>query len=220
MAEVVRERVTDYQATFAEMITERFPGCMNVMRLAMNLAVNRALFEAGCQCPQIGEVLEPYHEAQGQGVREAIRWMGEHATESLEAHRFLVAVTDLLSTGKGRLVPRREEVDHWKASDAIGYRDPVEQTVYLVPSICRKAISFHAGEDLSNISNRALYRQLEQIDALKETGTSRTTIKIRVGMDGQQCRVLAITPTKFGFGDYGRDRGEENEEDGQGDLPF
>lgn len=196
-----KEVIQHYQET----ISEYFPEMKNANRVSQNIAVNTVTFELMCTNPQYGELFMQYREAYNNAVQTVLTTMDETTKESLEAHRFIMALQELVTSGKALLLDLNEpqsNIDNQRQFEKdkqqqkmIGWHD--ERFVYLLPSVSRQTVEKMLGKDgLNQISQRQLYAQLNSVGAIAKSDDDRVgTTRIRV--NGNTVRVIKIPLEQF-----------------------
>jgi hypothetical protein len=159
-----------------------------VLRVASNLASNELTWEVLMQHPVIGELTQRYAKNHQAGLTSVAGVMSEATAESLEATRYLEALRELLASKRVILLPKdhvptdkgeMEELDR-KRDRVIGWRD-IDGSAYLLPKTARQAVERLLGLDgLGDLSNTALYRQLDSLNMLASKDKDRHTKTTRM----------------------------------------
>lgn len=188
VAKTTGAKMNRYRARWSTKLTEAAPGMVNVQRVATNLAINQLTWEVMTACPALSEFcenLQSHHEA---GLAIVGQNMGERTRESLEANRFLDTLGDIISTKRYILLDRFADVKD-PGDLLIGWQD--EYNVYLLVKPAIKAVTDYLGKDgLGLISERTLFKQLDDIGAIAGKGTKSTTKQVRCS--NRNTRVLVL----------------------------
>jgi len=166
---------------------------VNILRVATNIATNELTWSIALQHPVLGELLAPYSQAHGDGLRRIAENMAKSTTEALEAVRFLAGLRELLATGQGALIDlssaitvtahERERMVGWKDSEGI----------YLLPTVTLERIRKVMGPQSIPVSLQVLYSQFDGLHLIATKGTTKVTRSMR--LEGQVQRVLHLIPS-------------------------
>lgn len=185
-----QSRFNHHRAKWAEKLSLAAPKMVNTLRVATNLTINQMAWKIMGMCPALTEYCSDFGAHHEAGLMECGTQMGERTRESLEANRLLDTVMDLLATQRYILVHRTANMPATAAGDhIIGWED--EKHIYLLVRPVLKAVADYLGRDgLGNISDRTLFKQLDDIGAIAERGNGTMTKSVRVS--DQIARVLVL----------------------------
>ena len=166
---------------------------VNILRVATNIATNELTWSIALQHPVLGELLAPYSQAHGDGLRRIAENMARSTAEALEAVRFLAGLRELLATGQATLVERSrkpEDVPLHERDRMVGWRD--DDGIYLLPTAALERIRRVFGPQSIPVSLQVLYGQFDGLKLIASKGTDKVTRSMR--MQGEPERVLHLFP--------------------------
>jgi len=164
---------------------------VNALRVATNLATNELTWTIALQHPILGELLAPYTQAFGDGLRTIATSMARSTTESLEVYRFLAGLRELLASKQGVLLDAKvPDIVPQDKERMLGWED--EDGAYLLPTIAVERVRKLLGAQSFTCSLQVLYSQLEALRMLAKTGGDKVTYTKRFG--GQVPRILHLKP--------------------------
>lgn len=176
---------------------------VNILRVASNLATNQLTWWVLQQHPQIGAVLQKFSADHAAGLCEVAEQMAGRTAESLEAVRFLLALRELLASGRAVLLPRDRtaEQELEQPDRVLGWDDGDEGGVFILPTVAYKMVEKFLGPGgLGGISSKTLYAQLETLGFYQSKGADRHTVIIRSALGNH--RVLHLkSDALFAAGD-------------------
>jgi hypothetical protein len=163
-----------------------------VPRIATNLATNELTWAIMLQCPALKELAEEFYSEHQKGLRIVARDMSNQTAESLEAHRYLEALRQLLAIEKYVLIGRTQNIPFEKADRIIGWTD--DDGVYLMPDLAHRAACelLRDSGGLNGLSKNTLHKQLDSLGLLVNKGAGGATIPKRCS--GGLQRVLHLEP--------------------------
>jgi len=177
------------------------PNVKNPYRVATNLATNLILWRVVAHHPELGELASeilPDHAAILNRLSQSI---AEQTSEATEAAQLLNRASELIATGRAKVVDksatpdRNETIIGWRVSDIQGDNSA---GAYLLLDATREAVR-QAGYDLTGFSARTLTDQLEEIGAIGHLrDPKRKTKQIRTAIG--RPNTIHIKP-KFLFGE-------------------
>lgn len=181
LVNAVADRFDKAQSMWREYLLKCNQGMPNVDRVASTLALNEACFYALTLHPIFGHVLKPYLVSHKEGLQEIGQQMSGATTDGLEAYRFMVAIREMLSTGRAILVKSQTHLDGLPKGDnekVIGWDDS-NGGAYLYPTTARMMVEKVMGVKLSDMSNAAIGNQLMELGwiASHDKGRSEKTRK-------------------------------------------
>ena len=178
---------------------------VNILRVATNIATNELTWSIALQHPVLGEMLAPYSQAHGDGLRRIAENMARSTAEALEAVRFLSGLRELLATGQATLVERgkaREDVPLHERERMVGWKD--SEGIYLLSTVALERVRKVFGPQSIPVSLQVLYSQFEGLHMIAVKGKDKITRPIREW--GELNRVLHLVPNAMNAGD---DAGQE-----------
>jgi hypothetical protein len=184
---------TDSISYWAKVLNEYNPHMINVMRVATSLATNSLTWWLMLQHPVLGKMLAGYDGQYKKGLRGVACRMAEATNESFEASRFLNGLRELLVMKKAILIKRLDKIPMFEEARSIGWYDE-DGTVYLSPKIARIQFKKNLDDELNEIANNTLYKQLRSLDALILSPDGKSTRAIQVEKRGKKMRLLWIKP--------------------------
>ncbi|MBW3636333.1 MAG: hypothetical protein KY445_07700, partial [Armatimonadetes bacterium] len=163
-----------------------------VPRIATNLSTNELTWEIMWHCPALKEIAEDFAKEHAKGLKIVARDMGIQTAESLEAHRYIEALRQLLATQRFVLVPRLGEAVFGQEERQIGWFD--DQGVYLLPDLAYRAACelLRDSGGLNGLSKNTLHKQLDSLGLLVNKGEGGQTIPKKCGHGLH--RVLHLEP--------------------------
>ncbi len=181
----------DRRDAWAQVLYNHNNDTQNAFRIASNLATNELTWWAMRHCPVLAQIAEKFSDAHAKGLLEISKAMAANTAESLEASRYLSAIRELLASGKCILLNRHASIsDSGKNGSVIGYED--DNGAYILPGVARAEIEKNLGKDrLGGVTDRTIYDQLKQLDAIQSSEEGRKTQKIRIPC-GRTQRVLHL----------------------------
>jgi putative DNA primase/helicase len=195
VAQQAKERFEGRRSIWATHLRTVRKDMANILRVASNLASNQLTWEVMGACPALRAVVEKYTDAHTRGLEVIAGSMAVHTTESLEAHRFLAALNELVSTGQCLLMGPDQTPDDNNRDRVIGYADP--NGIYILPEKAReradRLLAVTGG--LNGISNAALYKQLDSLGKIADKGEVKATKVKRVA--GGVVRVIHLKANAF-----------------------
>jgi len=195
------QRIIKETARFLPAVRDNWAGTLrgirkdmvNILRVATNIATNELTWSIALQHPVLGELLAPYSQAHGDGLRRIAENMARSTAEALEAVRFLAGLRELLATGQGVLIHRgRKETDvslH-ERDRMVGWRD--DEGIYLLPTVALERIRKLLGQQVMTVSQQVLYSQFDGMKMLASKGKDKVTRPMK--MWGELYRVLHLVP--------------------------
>jgi hypothetical protein len=166
---------------------------VNILRVATNLATNELTWSIALQHPVLGDLLAPYSQAHGDGLRRIAENMARSTAEALEAVRFLAGLREILATGQATLIDldsalgatahERERMVGWKDGEGI----------YLLPTVALERVRKVLGPQSIPVSLQVLYSQFEGLHMVASRGKDKVTRSMR--MQGEVLRVLHLEPS-------------------------
>lgn len=163
---IFAEQMGSVRQRWAEQLVVDNRRAANGARIAANLASLECTYLTAMEHPVLGALFAEYGEEFNAGLREIARYMAASTANSLEAIRYLEALIGLMATGQARILdladPLSNSVSEHSLEKVVGWMDT--GTIYLHPALARSAIERHHGDELSGMSNTALYDQLASID--------------------------------------------------------
>ena len=115
--------------------------------------------------------------------------MAAYTAESLEAHRFLATLRELLVSERYLLLPRGQRGTDADRDRLLGWREA--NGVYLLPTVSREAVERTLGrEALGGISEKTLHMQLDNLGFIAGKAAGRLTRVVTVG--AERVRVLHL----------------------------
>ena len=182
------EKFNRYRARWSRKLSEATPGMVNVQRVATNLSINQLTWECMTACPALADFCTNMASHHAAGLEVVGQNMGERTRESLEANRFLDTLGDILASKKFILLDRFSDATN-PGDLVLGWQD--ESQIYLLMKPAIKAVTDYLGKDgLGLISERTLYKQLDDIGAIAEKGGKTVTKFVRCS--NQPVRVLIL----------------------------
>ncbi len=178
---------------WAKMLRATRKDMVNILRVATNIATNELTWSIALQHPVLGELLAPYSQAHGDGLRRIAESMARATTEALEAVKFLAGLRELLATGQGVLIHREalaSNVSVHERDRMIGWID--DEGVYLLPTAAVERIRKMLGPQAITVSLQVLYGQFDGLRLLGGKGKDKITRPMR--MQGNVERVLHLIP--------------------------
>lgn len=166
---------------------------VNILRVATNLATNELTWTIALHHPVLGDLLAPYTQAHGTGLRRIAENMAKSTTEALECVRFLAALRELLATGQGILIPRAVpavDVSQHDRERLVGWKD--EAGIYLLPTVALERIRKLLGQQSITASLQVLYSQFDGMKLIAGRGKDKVTRPVKVW--GELYRVLHLLP--------------------------
>jgi hypothetical protein len=147
--------------------------------VASSLALNELGYEAARSCGALAPALAPYAEAHAEGLSALAGEMASYGGESREAHRYVEALDQAISSGRAALKPLGKEPAGYEAEHFIGWDGGGvgQDVLYLLPGPAREAAEemlAARGAGLGGISERSLYAQLEDLGAFQAQGAEHT----------------------------------------------
>lgn len=181
-----KERFFKYRKEWNARLKAAHPKMPNIPRVSTNLASNQLTWEVFSQIPELAQVLYPLRDAHAAGLKAIAAEMAGSVTEASEAEKFLEAVRDLIS---------RKEIDICSTRVAAASAKPLNGWWEEDGSLC---ISFRAiqphlektHQNLSSLSDRTLYKQLEELGVLASRDAEHRTKSVNIG--GCTQRVLHL----------------------------
>lgn len=195
------QRIIKETARFLPAVRDNWAGTLrelrkdmvNILRVATNIATNELTWSIALQHPVLGDLLAPYSQAHGDGLRRIAENMARSTAEALEAVRFLTGLRELLATGQGVLIHRgRKETDvslH-ERDRMVGWRD--DEGIYLLPTVALERIRKLLGQQVMTVSQQVLYSQFDGMKMLASKGKDKVTRPMK--MWGELYRVLHLVP--------------------------
>ena len=184
-----------YRTRWAVYLRAINPHGAGIPRQATHLATNQLTFRLLNDHPDLGPVLQAYQEQHRAGLQGVAAAGVAATTLGLEAGRFLITLSELVTSKRCELLPLGEpgppSTGH--PDRFIGWRD--QAGIYLMPALARSAVERVLGpEGLGGVSSRALYEQLRRLGVLAtlDREDNRTTRVKRIG--SQTHRVLPLKP--------------------------
>ena len=166
---------------------------VNILRVATNIATNELTWSIALQHPVLGELLAPYSQAHGDGLRRIAENMARSTAEALEAVRFLAGLRELMATGQATLIERSRtpnDVSLHERDRMVGWRD--DEGIYLLPTAALERIRKAFGPQSIPVSLQVLYSQFDGLKLIASKGTDKVTRSMR--MQGEPQRVLHLSP--------------------------
>jgi hypothetical protein len=190
VAAQVGDRFAARRSIWAATLRQKCPSMANILRVASNLASNELTWEAMAACPSLRPIVERYADTHQRGLEEIAGAMSVRTTESLEAHRYLAAINELVATGQCLLISVDHNVDEQDVDRAIGYRDA--HGLYILPTKARERVErlLTSTGGLNGISDTTLHKQLDSLGKIAEKGHNSVTKCKRV--QGGSLRVLHL----------------------------
>ena len=212
-AEEVRkmaEAFEDRRAAWAKELRASRRDMVNPLRVASSLALNDLGYEAARSCDALAPALAPYAEAHAEGLSALAGQMASYGGESREAHRYLEALDQAISSGRAAIKPLGKEPAGYETEHFIGWdgSDTGEDVLYLLPGPAREAAEemlAARGADLGGISERSLYAQLEDLGAFCAQGAEHTAKQKWTA--GKNHRCLWLRRSLFFSDEAGEDGG-------------
>lgn len=166
-------------------------GVQNAERVSANFACQELVFSLLCICP-LFKWVEAYAKEFMHLLATCMKNMARTTVEAREGVRFLDALAELISSAKVGLLPNKTtKASLGDTKTTIGWDSEDENIIYLLPTITieevRKLINL-------KITKSALYRQLQEEDALEKT-SDKTTVLVWLGQKAE--RVLAVKRKKL-----------------------
>jgi hypothetical protein len=163
----------------------------NADRVAANFASLVQGFELACKSPLFSWLDEQRIEFMAY-LQKAIEHMGYTTKEAREGIRFLQAISELLASGRVLLCEgKNSQPDKGSTKTYLGWDCKEEKVIYLLPSIVLREVQKLA--DI-RITRNALFRQLEEENAIAEKSEKTTVTK---WLGGEKRRVLAMRREKI-----------------------
>lgn len=181
---------------------------VNILRVATNLATNELTWSIALQHPVLGELLAPYSQEHGDGLRRIAENMAKSTTEALEAVRFLAGLREILATGQGTLIQRgkhKEDVPIHERERMVGWKD--DEGIYLLPTTALERIRKVMGPQSIPVSLQVLYSQFDGLHLIAAKGKEKVTRPIREW--GETARTLHLVPDVFSSGDESEQQQEQ-----------
>lgn len=181
---------------------------VNILRVATNIATNELTWSIALQHPVLGELLAPYSQEHGDGLRRIAENMAKSTTEALEAVRFLAGLREILATGQGTLIQRgkhKEDVPIHERERMVGWKD--DEGIYLLPTTALERIRKVMGPQSIPVSLQVLYSQFDGLHLIAAKGKEKVTRPIREW--GETARTLHLVPDVFSSGDESEQQQEQ-----------
>jgi hypothetical protein len=181
---------------------------VNILRVATNIATNELTWSIALQHPVLGELLAPYSQEHGDGLRRIAENMAKSTTEALEAVRFLAGLREILATGQGTLIQRgkhKEDVPIHERERMVGWKD--DEGIYLLPTTALERIRKVMGPQSIPMSLQVLYSQFDGLHLIAAKGKEKVTRPIREW--GETARTLHLVPDVFSSGDESEQQQEQ-----------
>lgn len=190
---------------------------VNILRVATNIATNELTWSIALQHPVLGELLAPYSQAHGDGLRRIAENMARATTEALEVNRFIAGLKELLATGQATLIDksrRQDDVAGYERERMVGWID--DEGVYLLPTAAIERVRKMFGPQSLTVSLQALYNQFEGLNLIAAKGKDKVTRPIKVW--GTLNRVLHLVPDVLETKDDAPETDDTNQDDGMADA--
>ena len=189
-----RQLFDEERQAWIDYLGARHPGAQNKLRLAQNLATNRAAWLIALNHPDLGAVLKSYDGDHLAGLRAAAAHVAAGTGDALEVLRLLNGLRQLLGTGQvyfatvadGSAAPAKT-IHPWagalggidrRQAQQIGWLD--DDDVYLLPDVALEAYRRVFRDDLGDVSVGAISRQLDGLNALASTTGDRLQKKKQI----------------------------------------
>lgn len=184
--EAARQRFPDCREDWVTRLSKQNSAAQNVLRVATNLATNELSWWVVSKHPELGGLAAGYMGVHLNGLREIAGDMLLSTESGLEATRFISHLRELLAGGRVALLPVKGNAETVDNRAVIGWKEHPDGAVYLLPALARSEVKRWAGDDLNNVSDSMLYRQLKEAGYLASVGNKRATIQKRLGSDIRQ----------------------------------
>jgi hypothetical protein len=179
-----------FRAQWAAELWRIRPEMVNILRVSSNLASNELTWRVLMQHPTLGPLAKRYVDAHKAGLRVVGQAMAAYTAESLEAHRFLATLRELLVSERYLLLPKGQRVTDADHDRLLGWRDT--NGVHLLSTVSREAVERTLGrETLSGISEKTLHMQLDNLGFIAGKAAGRLTRVVTMG--AERVRVLHLT---------------------------
>ncbi|HEY1015812.1 MAG TPA: DUF927 domain-containing protein, partial [Herpetosiphonaceae bacterium] len=173
VAERAAEQFAERRRAWATELMKRRPDMVNTLRVAANLATNELTWSVLVEHPDLGAWATTYADQQTAGLEAIAGTMANYTAESLEASRYVVALRELLGTGRCELLDITSTSTLIDRDRVIGWRDDDAKMAYLLPGAARQAVDRYLGPGaLGGLSEKTLNSQLDGLGmiAVKEAG--------------------------------------------------
>lgn len=202
-ASKARAKFQELRGEWAKELRQTRSDMVNVLRVASNLASNQLTWLVLTQHPTLGAIATAHKAAHEQGLQAIAKGMATYTAEALEATRLLDALNELITSGKSILLergqppkPTEAEILNGKGNPAdrvIGWED--SEGVYLLFDIAKDAALRVLGrEGLNNLSNQALFSQLDGLGLIAQKATDGKTSRVVKVYPARTERVLHLKP--------------------------
>ena len=194
--ETVTKTFRERRAKWAADLRGQQADMVNVLRVASNLASNELTWLVMEQHPSIGPVLKGQDQQlrRRKDLERVAEDMGASTTSSLEAHKFMAIIRELLASGKAVLRDRAASnvtgFREYEPDRVIGWVDS-DQTAYLLPAVARHMVDTLTPSALGNVSSKTLHGQMADHGMLQSRG--RQDYETVVQAAGKSRRTLHVT---------------------------
>lgn len=197
--ELAQRASREFQALrgkWATILNKHRSDMVNVLRVASNLASNQLTWSVLTHHPALGPLAKRYQAAHIEGLKDIASGMATYTAEALEATRLLDALRELLTSERCLLLSRGCAPSDHQQDRVIGWQD--DKGVYLIFDTAKDAALRVLGRDgLNNLSNQALFSQLDGLGLIAQKGSDgKTCRQVKVYTD-RNVRVLHLRPEAF-----------------------
>lgn len=222
------ETFEDRRAAWAKDLRSRRRDMVNPLRVASSLALNELGYEAAQACDALAPALASHAEAHAEGLSDLAGQMASYGGESREAHRYIEALDQAISSGRAVVKPLGKEPAGYEAEHFIGWDGSAtgKDVLYLLPGPAREAAEemlAARGAGLGGISERSLYAQLEDLGAFRAQGAEHTAKQKWTAGKNHRClwlRRSLLFPDEDREKDGGGAENSDAENGQQAEAPF
>jgi hypothetical protein len=166
---------------------------VNPGRLSSNITLLRLTWKVALKCPVLAEVLTEFNDAFEEGMDYLTRSAPEETTAANEAEDFVDTLTEIIGSGRAKLVSDGTDITGVK--DVVGWiRNDGEVCIF--PKTARNLTNM-VSPIMQKLSSSSLYRQLDERGYIKtkkenEEGIERTERTLVRWFNGKSCKVLVF----------------------------